>query len=117
LSSVLSARAGREAIVPVREFGQLGVLPAGAPPPNPSELLSGDSLPRLLAELGQDFDVILFDTPAAASCSDAQTVAFRAGSALMLARKDRTRLSDTTRLVRQLEHAGSQLLGTVCNAF
>lgn len=117
LSSVLTQRAGRDAIVPIREFGQLSLLPAGAPPPNPAELLSGQAFFRLIEELKEEFDVILFDTAAAGSCSDAQTVAFRAGSALLLARKDRTRLADTTRLVRQLEHAGSQLVGTVCNAY
>lgn len=117
LSSVLTQRAGRDAIVPIREFGQLSLLPAGAPPPNPAELLSGQAFHRLIEELKEEFDVILFDTSAAGSCSDAQTVAFRAGSAMLLARKDRTRLADTTRLVRQLELAGSQLVGTVCNAY
>jgi len=117
LSAVLSMRAGRDAAVPIREFGQLSLLPAGAPPPNPAELLAGEMFHNLVSELKDDFDVILFDTPAAGTCSDAQTVAFRAGSAMMLARKDHTRLADTTRLVRQLEHAGAQLVGTVCNSF
>lgn len=117
LSTVLSQRAGREAVVPIREFGQLALLPAGAPPPNPAELLSGEAFHNLVSELKEDYDVILFDTPSASTCSDAQTVAFRAGSAMMLARKDHTRMADATRLVRQLDHAGAQLLGTVCNAF
>lgn len=117
LSSVLTQRAGADAIVPIREFGQLSLLPAGAPPPNPAELLSGQAFLKLIADLKEEYDVILFDTSAAGSCTDAQTVAFRAGSALLLARKDRTRLADTTRLVRQLEHAGSKLVGTVCNAY
>ncbi len=117
LSTVLSQRAGREAVVPIREFGHLALLPAGAPPPNPAELLSGEAFHNLVSELEEDYDVILFDTPSASTCSDAQTVAFRAGSAMMLARKDHTRLADATRLVRQLDHAGAQLLGTVCNSF
>jgi protein-tyrosine kinase len=117
LSAVLSQRAGREAVVPIREFGHLALLPAGAPPPNPAELLAGEAFHNLVSELKEEFDVILFDTPSAGSCSDAQTVAFRSGSAMMLARKDHTRLADATRLVRQLDHAGAQLVGTVCNVF
>ena len=117
LSSVLSGRAGREAVVPVPEFGSLALLPAGAPPPNPVELLSRDTFPTLLRELRNDFEVILFDTPPAGSCADAQTVAFQAGSVLILARKDHTRLADTTKLMHQMTDAGAQTLGTVCNSF
>src|SRR5438552_6732065 len=39
LSAVLSGRAGRGAMVPVPAFGTLSLLPAGACPPNPQELL------------------------------------------------------------------------------
>ncbi|HTQ35396.1 MAG TPA: polysaccharide biosynthesis tyrosine autokinase [Steroidobacteraceae bacterium] len=117
LSSVLSGRAGREAAVPLPEFGPLALLPAGAPPPNPVELLSRDAFQRLLFELAQVFEVILFDTPPARVWADAQSVAFRAGSVLMLARRNHTRLADTTRLTRQLADAGAQTVGTVCNEF
>jgi len=117
LSSVLSGRAGREAVVSVPEFGSLALLPAGAPPPNPVELLSRDTFPTLLRELRNDFEVILFDTPPAGSCADAPTVAFQAGSVLILARKDHTRLADTTKLMHQMTDAGAQTLGTVCNSF
>lgn len=117
LSTVLSGRAGREAVVSVPEFGSLALLPAGAPPPNPVELLSRETFPTLLRELQSDFDVILFDTPPAGSCADAQTIAFHAGSVLILARKDHTRLADTTKLMRQMTDAGAQTLGTVCNSF
>jgi chain length determinant protein tyrosine kinase EpsG len=117
LSSVLSGRAGREAVVSVPEFGSLALLPAGAPPPNPVELLSRETFPALLRELRNDFDVILFDTPPAGSCADAQTIAFQAGSVLILARKDHTRLADTTRVMRQMTDAGAQTLGSVCNSF
>jgi chain length determinant protein tyrosine kinase EpsG len=117
LSSVLSGRAGHEAVVAVKEFGSLTLLPAGAPPPNPVELLSRDTFPTLLRELRNEFEVILFDTPPAGSCADAQTIAFQSGSVLMLARKDHTRLADTTRLMRQMTDAGAQTLGTVCNSF
>jgi chain length determinant protein tyrosine kinase EpsG len=117
LSSVLSGRAGREAAVPLREFGPLALLPAGAPPPNPVELLSRDGLPRLLHEFARDYEVILFDTPPARAWADAQSVAFRAGNVLLLARRGHTRLADTTRLTRQLADAGAQVVGTVCTDF
>jgi chain length determinant protein tyrosine kinase EpsG len=117
LSAVLSGRADRGAVVPVSEFGSLSLLPAGARPPNPQELLSRSALAALLAELKTEFDVILFDTPPAKLYADAQSVAFRAGSVLVLARKDHTRLTDTTGVIRELSDTGARIVGTVFNAF
>jgi protein-tyrosine kinase len=117
LSAVLSGRADRGAVVPVPEFGTLSVLPAGAPPPNPQELLSRHALVVLLNELGTEFDVILLDTPPAKLYADAQSVAFRAGSVMLLARKDHTRVADTTSVIRELGDTGVHIIGTVFNAF
>jgi len=117
LTAVLSGRADRGAIAPVREFGRLSLLPAGVPPPNPQELLSGPALGRFLQEMQTEFDVILFDTPPANACADAQNVAFQAGSAVLLARKDHTRLTDTTNLIRGLSDTGVRVVGTVINVF
>ncbi len=117
LTAVLSGRGDRGAVAPVREFGRLSLLPAGAPPPNPQELLSRPVFGEFLRELWDEFDVILFDTPPAKFYADALNVAFRAGSALMLARKDHTRLADTTGLVRELSDTGVRVVGTVLNVF
>lgn len=117
LSAVLSGRADRGAVVPVPGFATLSLLPAGALPPNPQELLSRQAFAVLLHELRAEFDIILFDTPPAKRYADAQSVAFRAGSALVLARKDHTRLADTSSLVRELGETGARTVGTVFNAY
>ena len=117
LSAVLSGRADRGAVVPVSEFGSLSLLPAGACPPNPQELLLRPSFAALLDELCIDFDVILFDTPPAKLYADAQSLAFRAGSVMVLARKDHTRLADATSVIRGLSDTGARIIGTVFNAF
>jgi protein-tyrosine kinase len=117
LSAVLSGRAGRAAVSPVPEFGALSLLPAGARPPNPQELLAGLGLGVLLHELRTEFDVILLDTAPARAYADAQAVAFRAGSALVVARKDGTRLADTKTVIRELGDMGAHIVGTVFNAF
>ena len=118
LSAALSGRATlRSAVVPLPRFGRLSLLPAGARPPNPLELLSRDSFAILLHELQREYQVVLIDTPAAEPCADAQTVAFRAGGALVLARKDYTSLRATNRLIRVLGDAGASIAGTVLNSF
>lgn len=117
LSTILAGRAEPDAAVAIGGFHNLLVLPAGAPPPNPLELLSRPALPALLREYLADFDVIIVDTPPALRYSDAQTVSFRAGSAMVLARKDHTRLADTSHVVRDLGDSGTRVVGTVINAF
>jgi len=117
LAALLAGRAGREALVPLPEYGALALLPAGAPPHNPQELLSRPALGALLEDLRAEFDVVLLDTPPTRSYADAQSVAFRAGHALVLARKHRTSLADAAAVVRQLGDAGTSVVGTVCNAF
>src|SRR6266852_2634651 len=117
LTAVLSGRADRGAVVPVPECGTLSLLPSGACPPNPQELLLRPAFATLLEELRTEFDVILFDTPPAKLYADAQSLAFRAGSVMMLARKDHTRLADTTSVIRELSDTGARIVGTVFNAF
>lgn len=116
LSAVLSGRADRSAVVAVPQLGTLSVLPAGACPPNPQELLLRPALAGLLGELRNEFDVILFDTPPASLYADAQSLAFRAGSAIVLARKDHTSIADTASTIRALSDTGTRVVGTVFNA-
>jgi len=117
LSAALSGRADRSAVVACPDFGRLWLLPAGALPPNPQELLARHALAILLKEMQSEFDVVLIDTPPAKMYADAQTVAFRAGNALVLARKNETRLADTNSLVREFGDTGTRVVGTVINAF
>lgn len=117
LSSVLSDRNGVEAVQRVPALLDLSVLTAGAPPPNPSELLGRPGLGKLLRELAPQFDVILIDTPAGGECSDAQMVAGRAGAALVVTRQDATHVNQVHNLIGALNEARVHLVGTVLNNF
>ncbi len=117
LSAVLSGRAGSEAAVPVPALGPLSVLPAGVPPPNPQELLLRPSLAAFLEVAENEYDLTLIDTPPAQENADAQCVAFRAGSVLVLARTNHTRVDDAAGLIRDLSDAGALVVGTALNTF
>ncbi|MEO8716789.1 MAG: chain length determinant protein tyrosine kinase EpsG [Burkholderiales bacterium] len=116
LSAVLSGRADRGAVVSLPQFGTLSLLPAGACPPNPQELLLRPALTALLEESREAFDVILFDTPPSMLCADALSLAFRAGSAIVLARKDHTGTAAVASTIRALSDTGTRVVGTVFNA-
>lgn len=117
LSAMLAGRAQHEAIQPIPALPDLSVLPAGAAPPNPQELLARPLFARLLSELALAYDVILLDTPSAAECNDGQTVAVRAGAALVVARKNVTLALSARGVCDAVKQAGAAVVGTVLNDF
>jgi len=117
LSSILSGRNGAEAVQKVEALENLAVLTAGAPPPNPSELLGRPSLGKLLGELVTQYDVILMDTPAGEECSDAQMVAGRAGAAIVVTRQNISHVNLVGDLIASLAETRAQLVGSVLNNF
>jgi protein-tyrosine kinase len=117
LAQVLNGRAGVEAAERIAYFGNLEVLSAGTTPPNPLELLSRAEFTRLLAEARRNFSIVLVDTPAGGRGSDAKMIAARGDGALLLARQDRTRVSDLERLRRAVVACGVGVVGTVLNRF
>jgi receptor protein-tyrosine kinase len=115
LSSILADRAGLDAALAVPGLPGLAVLPAGAMPPNPQELLGRPSFGQLLLAASGEFDVILIDTPAGGDYADAEIIAARAGAALMVARQNQTLLPGAQKLARRLQDGGVALVGTVLN--
>ncbi|HRO58623.1 MAG TPA: polysaccharide biosynthesis tyrosine autokinase [Burkholderiaceae bacterium] len=117
LSALLSGRAGLDEIRTVAGLPKLSLLPSGALPPNPQELLGRAVFRNLLNHLSSHFNVILLDTPSAQAASDAQVVAQRAGAALLVARKDVTRGREMAQLSATLANSGVQVLGATLNAY
>ena len=115
LSDMLAGRAGTEAVAGIAALPHLSVLPAGALPPNPQELLGRQGFSRLLESLGESFDVVLIDTPAATVCADAHTVAVRAGAALIVARQGRSSMAQMAQCAQSLREFGVTLVGSVLN--
>ena len=117
LSGMLAGRIGPEAVVRIPALIGLSILPAGAVPPNPQELLGRPSCNVLLESLIRDFDVVIIDTPAANEHDEAQIIATRAGSALLLAHKNISSIPEMTQLARSLQQTGAEVVGSVLNDF
>src|SRR5687768_9025258 len=84
LSSYLAGRTGLESIVRIPSLLGLSLLPAGAVPPNPQELLGRSVFADLLQSLGNEFDVVIVDTPSASEYAEAQIIATEASGALIV---------------------------------
>jgi protein-tyrosine kinase len=117
LSGMLAGRNGTEAIARISPLHGLSVLPAGAVPPNPQELIGRPVFAGLLQTLIQDFDIVIVDTPAANHYAEALTVAVGVSAALILARKNRSLVPNIVRLTRNLEQTRTTVVGSVLNDF
>jgi receptor protein-tyrosine kinase len=115
LSGILADRAGLEVALPVPSLPGLTVLPVGAVPPNPQELLGRPEFGQLLGKASQQFDVIIIDTPAGGDFADAEIIAARAGAALVVARKNQSLMPDVALFARRLQAGGVTLVGSVLN--
>lgn len=117
LSSILSGRAEVQVIQQIEGVPSLFLLPAGATPPNPLELLDRPAFGLLIRELLNKFDHVIVDTPAAMYGADASVIAARCGSALVVARKDESRLADLNHLVKTLDGGVAKVVGAIVNEF
>jgi protein-tyrosine kinase len=117
LSSLLAGRADSQVFQQVAGVPSLFVLPVGITPPNPLELIERPAFAILMRELTAKFDHVIVDTPAAVYGADAQVVAARCGAALVVARKNESRVGVLQDLVATLTESPARLVGVIVNEF
>jgi Mrp family chromosome partitioning ATPase len=70
-----------------------------------------------MRELVSKFDHVVVDTPAAVYGSDAFVVAARCGAALVIARKNESRIGALQDMVSMLSESPAKLAGVIMNEF
>jgi protein-tyrosine kinase len=115
LSSLLARRGDEIAIHRIRGLPGLSVLPAGTVPPNPLELLTRPELARILADLTNDYGVIIIDTPAAAIGADYQGIAAVAEGVLLVTHRNVTRAADARGVAASITATATTVAGVVLN--
>ena len=117
LSALLSGRGGPDTIQRIPGLPHLSVLPAGTTPPNPHELLARPVFGSLLDQLAQQVDVVLIDTPATSESADAQVIAVRAGAAMIVVRKNTSRVWRVQGVSNDVSDGRATVVGAVLNDF
>lgn len=93
----------------------LRLLPSGTLPPNPAELLGSERMKRVLAQLEEEADVVILDSPPVLAVADASIVASRSSGVLLVVDAGKTRCEACRQGKEALEKAGGRLLGVVLN--
>jgi tyrosine-protein kinase Etk/Wzc len=104
----------REAIRP-NVVPKLDVLPAGALPPNPSELLGSDAMRELLDQVRGQYETIIFDSPPTLAVTDATVLGAEADAVILVVRAGETEEVAAQRAVAQLKRVQAKVAGTVLN--
>ena len=98
------------------EVDNLYLLPCGARPPNPAELLSSDRMRQLIEELRTEFDIILFDSPPIVPVTDASILASEMADIVLLVVKSGETKRDLAMKAREmLEQVDAKIFGVVLN--
>jgi capsular exopolysaccharide synthesis family protein len=91
----------------------LVVLPSGAIPPNPTELLGSGAMGAVLAELERRFDVVLLDAPPLLPVADAAVLSTMTGGTLLVAALHRTTRKQLAGARAVLGDVGRTAVGTI----
>lgn len=113
-NAVLDLQSLDEALVST-EVPNLTLLPAGALPPTPAELLHSAAFGRLLDTLSERFDRVVIDSPPLVPVTDAAIIATRVDGVILVARPLRTRRDLAGHAIRALRDVGARVLGCILN--
>jgi capsular exopolysaccharide synthesis family protein len=117
LSNVLTGNATlQQAVVRSPLLPTLFILTAGTPPPNPAELLASSNMRDILAELREEYDHIIVDTPPTLSVTDAVVMSTRADAVVLVIRSGQTTKQALRRSRELLLQVNARVAGVLLNA-
>ena len=105
-----------EALQELKEMN-LTFLPAGTPPPNPSEMLSQPQMQAMVNTLREKFDVVIFDAPPVSVVTDAAVIGRYVDGAVFVVRSDYAPADAVRGAVKKLQDAGVRVLGSVLTRY
>ncbi len=113
ISEVLTGQASAAEAVIATGVPGVSLLPCGAVPPNPTELLATPALDALLAAVRDEYDTILIDAPSILGHGDTPLLCARAQANLMVVEWGRNHHGGLRTAVDRLRRAGGVIIGAI----
>lgn len=115
LSEVLSDRMALHCALRHTGIDGMSFLSCGARPENPAALLMKSRFREVLERLGNQFDLVIVDTPPFLAVTDASIIASEAGAALLVLRSGVQSEHEIADTVKKMERAEGRIAGAVFN--
>ena len=93
------------------------VLPTGAMPPNPSEILSSKKMAKFLKDIKSHYDYIFIDAPPVGVVSDATIISSNVDGVMYVVASNETDLSHAQVAIDNLKKADANIIGSVLNKY
>jgi polysaccharide biosynthesis transport protein len=115
LADILTTRVDWKEAVQYIGIDNLKILLAGAPPRNPSELLSTTRMKNLMQTWKECFDIIIFDSPITLSIPDVAILASDVDKVLLIHSPGKTGKRQVTEANRRLKNINANIHGIIFN--
>lgn len=115
LSEVLRGQARIEDVIVRPERTDFDLLPAGSIPENPSELLGSAVFSQVIADLKNEYDLVVLDSAVLLAVPDALLLAAEADGTLLVHKPGSVDRRALRRIRDDLQRAGARVLGVVFN--
>jgi succinoglycan biosynthesis transport protein ExoP len=115
VTNVVVGDLSAEAALTPTEVPGLRVLTSGPLPPNPAELLESEQITRLMEDLVELADIVIFDSPPAVMLTDATILASKVDRTILVTESGQITERALTDVERLFRHARADVLGIVLN--
>ncbi|WP_016856644.1 polysaccharide biosynthesis tyrosine autokinase [Halomonas smyrnensis] len=116
LSELLSGKAALADVTRSGSIDGLDYISRGSAPPNPSELLMQERFSQFLADIREQYDLVVIDTPPILAVTDAAVIGKQCGTTLMVTRFQVNPVKELEIAKRRLETTGVPVKGAILNA-
>lgn len=117
VSNVLSNQCKLEDALKYLDEYKLSFLPAGTPPPNPSEMLSQPKMKELVEALKAVYDYVIFDAPPVSIVTDAAVMGRITDGVLFVVRSQYGPAEATKAALKKLQDTEVKVLGAVLTRY
>lgn len=97
------------------DIATLSFMPSGKCSGAPSDIVTSARVPRLLAQLREQFDVVLIDSPPVLATAEAVVLASSVDGVVLVVRAGQTDRDEVEHAMRQITGVGACLVGAVLN--